>query len=186
LSIVGLLRCAAALPHWARLALWGAFGPAVERGPLQIVQGVIEGDAGVLLAVRWELRGWELPGGNVESGESDADTLRREVREEVGLDVEVGALVGEYVRTGFRPHSARVYRCRVVDGTAAPSNEAPEVAWFPLADPPADVLPWCRQPLRDAAAGGPPVRREERQGAPEIFETMKIDLRTRARGHAQP
>jgi len=184
LSPGALLRCAAALPHWARIALWGTLGAAVERAPLEVVQGVVAAEGGVLLAVRWELRGWELPGGSLEPGECDAEALRREIAEEVGLVVEVGEPVGTYVRTGFRPHTARVYRCRVVSGTPAPGDEAEAVGWFSPAAPPDGVLPWCRQPLADAAAGLSDVHREERQGAAEILETMRIDLagRARARG----
>jgi len=184
LSALGWLRATAALPHWARIAVQGALAPWLESGPLEIVQGVVEGERGVLLARRWELRGWELPGGNVDPGESDAEALRREIVEEVGVVVEVGERVGTYVRSGFRAHTARVYRCRVVAGTPTPSGEAPEVAWFRVGVPPEGLLPWCRQPLRDAAAGGPPVRREEHQGVAEILETMGIDLRARARDRA--
>ena len=36
---------------------------------------------------------WEFPGGKVEPGESEADALRREVQERVGVDVEVGACI---------------------------------------------------------------------------------------------
>jgi 8-oxo-dGTP diphosphatase len=36
---------------------------------------------------------WEFPGGKVEEGESEADALRREVRERVGVDVDVGACI---------------------------------------------------------------------------------------------
>ncbi len=36
---------------------------------------------------------WEFPGGKVEEGESEADALRREVRERVGVDVEVGTCI---------------------------------------------------------------------------------------------
>jgi 8-oxo-dGTP diphosphatase len=184
LSPLGLLRALGALPHWARIALWGTLGPVVERAPLDIVQGVVEGERGVLLAVRRELRGWELPGGTVDPGESDAEALRREIAEEVGVEVDVGDLVGTYVRTGFRPHVARVYRCRVVSGTPGRSDESSEVGWFPPDAPPEGVLPWCRQPLADAAAGLAGVRREERQGAAEILETMRIDVAARARGGA--
>lgn len=37
---------------------------------------------------------WELPGGRVEPGETDADAVRRECREELGIDVEVGPRLG--------------------------------------------------------------------------------------------
>ena len=37
---------------------------------------------------------WEFPGGRVEEGESDAEALRREVRERVGVDVTVGVCIG--------------------------------------------------------------------------------------------
>ena len=37
---------------------------------------------------------WEFPGGRVEEGETDAQALKREVLERVGIDVEVGACIG--------------------------------------------------------------------------------------------
>ena len=37
--------------------------------------------------------GWELPGGKVEPGEAPMDALHREIREEMGVDIEVGALL---------------------------------------------------------------------------------------------
>jgi len=183
LTARGLLRCSGALLQWSRIAFWGLLGPRVERRPLEVVQAVIEGPQGVLLAVRWELRGWELPGGQPEAGETDAEALQREILEEVGVGVAVGEQVGEYVRTGFRPHTARVYRARIVSGTPAPSPEALQVCWFDPAAPPPALFAWCRQPLRDAVAGGPPVRRHEHQALAEILDTMRIDLGTRAQGN---
>jgi 8-oxo-dGTP diphosphatase len=38
---------------------------------------------------------WEFPGGKVEAGETDAAALKREMRERLSVDVEVGALVSE-------------------------------------------------------------------------------------------
>jgi 8-oxo-dGTP diphosphatase len=184
LTLGGLARCIPAPFHWARIAVFGLLAPRFERRPLEIVQAVIEGPEGVLLAVRWELRGWELPGGGVEPGEDDAAALRRELREELGVEVEPGTRVGEYVRTGFRPHVARVYRCRIVAGTPRPSAEAPRLGWFDPAAPPAELFAWCRQPLRDAVAGGPPVARREHQGLSEILATMRTDLSMRSQGNA--
>jgi 8-oxo-dGTP diphosphatase len=37
--------------------------------------------------------GWELPGGKVDSGEDPLDALHREIREELGVSIELGAVV---------------------------------------------------------------------------------------------
>jgi 8-oxo-dGTP diphosphatase len=64
--------------------------------------GAVVRSGGKLLVIR---RGrppgaglWSLPGGRVEPGESDEQALRREVREETGLEVSVGELVGTVER----------------------------------------------------------------------------------------
>lgn len=59
------------------------------------ISGTAFGTAGV----------WTLPGGGVDHGEHPEDSLRREVFEETGLEVEVGAVIGVYSRrfTGRSP-----------------------------------------------------------------------------------
>ncbi|MDJ0868384.1 MAG: NUDIX domain-containing protein [Myxococcota bacterium] len=144
------------------------------------MQGVILSERGVLLSVRSDLRGWELPGGNPEPGESEPNALRREIREETGLEVEVERHVGDYVRSGFHAHTARVFRCRPTGGTLRPSREAPVLRWFPPDAPPGTLFPWYRAPLRDAlAAYGEPVVRRDEQGLAAIWAGMTIDLRMR-------
>ena len=178
------VRVLGALPSWAHVA-WEALAPraAGGAGRTRVVQAVIRGERGVLLALRRELRGWELPGGEVEEGECDADALVREVREETGLDVEVGRLVGVYRRSGFRPHDAHVFECRVRGGATRPSRETPEIAWFHEGRLPDSIFPWFRGPLEDALAGSDePVRRDEHQGVAAIVAGARIDLGSRWRG----
>jgi 8-oxo-dGTP pyrophosphatase MutT (NUDIX family) len=74
--------------------------------------GLLETDAGILLvANRRVINGtqtlvWDLPGGGVEEGETLAEALRREMKEEAGLPVSVGELLfvaeGERIRDGTR------------------------------------------------------------------------------------
>jgi 8-oxo-dGTP diphosphatase len=174
------------LPDYAGTALAGLFGHRFggrPEGERVVVQGVVLGPEGVVLAVRRDLRGWELPGGNLEPGEDEPTGLRREIREETGLEVEVERLVGEYRRTGFLPHRARVYGCRILGGRLRPSIETPVVRFWDPARPPSTLFPWFRGPLADALAGGAePVMREERLGLGAIFDGMRIDLRMRASG----
>lgn len=63
-----------------------------------VVAGALISGAALLVAQRDrppELAGlWELPGGKVAAGESDAAALARELHEELGVEVEVGARVG--------------------------------------------------------------------------------------------
>lgn len=69
---------------------------------------------------------WSVPGGRVETGETDAQAVVREMAEETGLMVEPGGLVGR-VRRG--PYDIADYRCTVVGGTLRAGDDASDVRW---------------------------------------------------------
>ncbi len=70
-------------------------------------------------ATRGEL--WEFPGGKVEAGEGDAPALVRECREELGVEVRVGARLWEteHDYPDLTVHLA-IYRCELAGGTPRP------------------------------------------------------------------
>lgn len=169
---------------YAGLAWWGWVSPRLtERKGLVVLQAVVRSEQGVLLAQRRELQGWELPGGAAAPGEGEEQALRRELHEETGLEVRVEALSGVYVRTGFRPHTARVFRCLPTGGELRPSRETPRVAWFRPEALPDALLPWFRGPLLDALREDPGVvERHEHQGLASILAGLRVDLAMRWRG----
>jgi 8-oxo-dGTP diphosphatase len=81
--------------------------------------------------------GWEFPGGKVEPGESEVDALVRECREELGVVVRVGALLGTVTPAEF---VLRVYRAALVAGEPRPLQDHDELRWL-AAHELADV-PW--------------------------------------------
>jgi mutator protein MutT len=78
--------------------------------PLVGVGGVVIHDGRVVLIRRGNepRKGeWSIPGGKLELGETLAEGVRREVREETGLDVEVGELIEAFERV-YRDEAGRV------------------------------------------------------------------------------
>ena len=92
---------------------------------------MVRDEAGRLLLV---LRGrdpgrgrWSLPGGRIEPGESAAEAAAREVREETGLEVEVGELLASVdLAGGYRVHD---FAATVTGGQLHAGDDADEVRW---------------------------------------------------------
>jgi 8-oxo-dGTP diphosphatase len=109
------------------------------------VAGVVWNDEGEVLLIRRSKpprQGeWSLPGGKVEFGETLEQALRRELREETGLEVEILGLVdvAETVRDAAAgaPDAHYVlidYAVRATGGSAVAGSDAAEARWFPLAE----------------------------------------------------
>lgn len=102
--------------------------------------GAVVVSAGQLLLIQRgrppEAGSWSLPGGRVETGETDAEALSREVLEETGLDVTVGALVGTVCRPApdGGTYLIRDYVCAHRGGTLRAGDDARAARWVPLAD----------------------------------------------------
>jgi 8-oxo-dGTP diphosphatase len=82
---------------------------------------------------------WVMPGGKIELGEPMQLALRREVREEIGIDVVVGSLLDtyEHVTPGADNdhHVILYFRCRASRAELAPNPaEVAEARWVPRGD----------------------------------------------------
>lgn len=93
------------------------------------VAAVITDDHGRALVIQRADNGhWEPPGGVLELGETIEDGLRREVREETGLDIEVGPLTGIY-KNMTRGIIALVFLTRITGGDLHITDEARDFRW---------------------------------------------------------
>jgi len=84
---------------------------------------------------------WSLPGGMLELGESLQDAVRREIKEETSLDIDVGPVIETFDRV-HRDDAGRIryhfviidFVCWPVGGDASPGSDAESVAWVTAAE----------------------------------------------------
>jgi 8-oxo-dGTP diphosphatase len=114
---------------------------------VEVVAAVIERDGRYLITRRLEgthLAGlWEFPGGKILPGEKPEDALRRELKEELGVEAAVGELI-EAVTWIYPEKTVRIlfFRC-AVQGEPCP-QERQEMFWVEAAE-----LPTYRFPAAD-------------------------------------
>jgi 8-oxo-dGTP diphosphatase len=125
-----------------------------EARSIPCVGAIIANSDGRLLLIR---RGhepglglWSIPGGRIEPGESDEQAVIREVREETGLSVRVGSLVGSVRRPapGGAVFDIRDYVATATGGTLTAGDDADDARWvdraamlaLPLTDGLAEAL----------------------------------------------
>ncbi len=99
----------------------------------KVTAAVIERDGRILIARRGKgshLEGkWEFPGGKIEPGESPEECLRRELREEFGVEAEVGEFICASPHDyGHVAIELLAYRVDRVEGDFRLNSHA-EIAW---------------------------------------------------------
>ncbi len=121
-------------------------GDGPYRNPTPTVDVLIELDGRpgtvVLIARRNAPRGWAIPGGFVDLGETLADAAVREAREETGLEVELTELFHCYSDPARDPRSHTVSTVFLARAAGSPvgADDASAAEVFDLADLPSPVV----------------------------------------------
>ena len=121
-----------------------------ERGRVLLARRAYDPDAGK----------WDTPGGFLDEGEDPREAIRRELREETGLEVEPGRFLGAFVDDyGEGPDAGSVlnlvWDAKVVSGEMEPDDDVSELRWFAPDELPANeeqyAFRWVAPFLQDWA-----------------------------------
>ena len=100
------------------------------------VGAIVENNGSILLVKRGKqpyMGEWAIPGGQVEWGESLHDAVKREIKEETGVDIEVGELAYhfEHISEAVEHHYVVLdFFARYVGGELRAGDDADDVGWF--------------------------------------------------------
>jgi 8-oxo-dGTP diphosphatase len=132
-------RCGAELAHSARRVDCAACGFSMYANPAPTACALLVDDQGRILLGRrahepYEGR-WDIPGGFLEEDEHPLDCLRRELREETGLEVEPGEFLGAWMDRYGPGEDERVtlnlyWMARITGGEAKAADDVSELRWF--------------------------------------------------------
>lgn len=110
------------------------------------VKGVITNSDREILLLKRQMKAslegfiWDLPGGLIEEGENERETLKREVLEETGLTIEVGKFLHAFINDPkFTFNGSNrilfIYWCDLIkESNVTLSNEHTEFGWFSISD----------------------------------------------------
>jgi len=94
---------------------------------------------------------WDLPGGFLNEGEHPLDGVRRELKEETGVEIEpldfLGVWMDRYSEDASGPATLNFYwTARIVEGEPEPEDDVAELRWFALDEIPQDELAFRHLP----------------------------------------
>lgn len=145
------------LPQAVRTFLIRRATPSFHVGAICVVERA----DGHLLLVRQSYRrgGWGFPGGLLRRGEEPADAARRELREELGIDVELDGVPTVVIEPAMRRVDV-IFTARLAEGSAQPegTTHSPEITaarWFPPNGLP-ELLPEATTALIQLGRAFPP------------------------------
>ena len=125
----------------------------MDKNHLVSVAALITNKEGKILLVNSPWRGWEYPGGLIEPGETFQEALRREVREEAGVEIHITGFVG--ICKNIERDVVNIdFTAEYTGGELTPSEESTEVIWAS----PEDALeritfPLTRKRLKNMLSG---------------------------------
>jgi 8-oxo-dGTP diphosphatase len=111
----------------------------IEQGKILVTQRKEDTSHGLL---------WEFPGGKVEEGEEPKEGLRRELKEELDIEAEVGMLFDAVLH--FYPEFPiflLVYRCRIEKGSLKPIG-CHDIRWVTVKELETLAMPPADDPIR--------------------------------------
>ncbi|MCM3723711.1 NUDIX hydrolase [Solibacillus isronensis] len=105
----------------------------INTTPKHIVSAatIILNSKNEVLLIKGPKRGWEMPGGQVEEGESLTAAAIRETKEESGIDVEILKFCGIFQNVE-KSICNTLFLAKPIGGTPTTSPESLEVGYFPI------------------------------------------------------